>query len=127
MSRPRASTCADCGAALDYGSGRWMNIAPMGAKEKIVCRQCWRLKHRKTQLPVVGDRLPIGPKTPPGRPLEGHQPAAEAGVHEVLEEGKAVPAIQAVAAAFRALVARAVRDEVSRELSKALAKWRRNE
>ena len=121
MSLPRATACADCGKPLRYGSGQWMNVAPMGAKEKIVCGPCWRTKHRpKTGLPVAGVRLPVETKMPPGRPLQGHQPPVEAGVREVSSPS----AIQTVAAAFRALVARAVRDEVSREVQRTLARWR---
>lgn len=99
MSHPRAKACADCAEPIDYASGAWMNVAPQGAREKIVCRRCWRLNHRKPP-PVVTSDAPATTTT--------STPISE------------------IVAAVRALVARAARDESRRETQRELAR-RRNQ
>lgn len=105
MSRPRATHCADCGAPLDYSGGRWMNVAPEGQKERIVCRRCWRTEYHK---PPPAARPAVAP-----RPPAPNAPAPEP-----------VDTTQMLVAAVKALAARAARNELFRERQLELARKR---
>jgi recombinational DNA repair protein (RecF pathway) len=94
---PRAGFCADCREPIDYAGGHWQNVAPQGAREKIVCRRCWRLKHRKPPpLVTPGENVPATASSP----------------------------IVEIVAALRALVARTARAEARGETQRELARWR---
>jgi len=92
VSQPKARSCADCQKPLDYAAGRWMNVAPEGTAERIVCRRCWRENYRKPP--------PVAAKAAAPQPVQPAQP---------------VDVNQALVAAFTALAARAARDELRRE------------
>jgi hypothetical protein len=82
MSLPKARACADCNQPLDYANGRWLNVAPEGSKERIVCRRCWRKNYRQPGRAATGagGPSPAPVAAQPCNPIavEIHKPASQA-------------------------------------------------